>query len=263
MARISDEESALSSPSLRTLLPKKLDCPSLCHQQYSNKLQGHHLHSRNVQQGHDEYAAKGKRLLLLMESFETMFSLKLAYLVFAAAEQLSTNLQAKDTMVAGGSREASLLIAQYTSLRTEAAFTTFYQGVVDSTTGLTDEPALPRYRKAPKKFDGGAQQHQYSSAEDRYRHIYFEVLDHPVGEIKRRFNQSDITLEKLLLDSANGKEVPEMSKAIRVFSWKIQLVMLPDAIKAAGAFVKVEHVTNFRTICQCAQPEYGGEEHAQ
>ena len=153
-----------------------------------------------------------------MESFETIFSLKLAYLVFAAAEQLSTNLQAKDTTVTEGSRGASLLIAHYTSLRTEAAFATFYQGVVDSSTGLTDEPALPRYRKAPKRFDEGAQQHRYSSAEDQYRHIYFEVLDHAVGEIERRFNQSDLPLvcevEKLLLDSANGKEVPEMSKAI-------------------------------------------------
>ena len=50
-----------------------------------------------VQQGHDEYAAKGKGLLMQMESFDTFFSLKLAYLVFSAAEQFSTNLQAKDT----------------------------------------------------------------------------------------------------------------------------------------------------------------------
>ena len=46
-----------------------------------------------IQQGHDEYAAKGKGLLTHMESFDTFFSLKLAYLIFAAAEQLSINLQ--------------------------------------------------------------------------------------------------------------------------------------------------------------------------
>ena len=41
-----------------------------------------------VQQGHDEYAAKGKGLLTQMKSFETFFSLKLAYLIFAAAEEI-------------------------------------------------------------------------------------------------------------------------------------------------------------------------------
>ena len=47
-----------------------------------------------IQQGHNEYAAKGKGLLTQMESFDTstFFSLKLAYLIFAAAEQFSINL---------------------------------------------------------------------------------------------------------------------------------------------------------------------------
>ena len=34
-----------------------------------------------------------------MESFDIFFSLKLGHLVFAAAEQFSVNLQAKDTTV--------------------------------------------------------------------------------------------------------------------------------------------------------------------
>ena len=73
-----------------------------------------------VQQGHDEYAAKGKGLLMQMESFDTFFSLKLAYLVFSAAEQFSTNLQAKDTTVAEATSGAHLLRSRYTSLRSEA-----------------------------------------------------------------------------------------------------------------------------------------------
>ena len=129
-----------------------------------------------------------------MESFKTIFSLKLAYLVFAAAEQLSTNFQARDTTVAEGSRGVSLLQHVILHCGLRQLFTTFYQGVVDSSTGLTDEPTLHWYCKAPKRFDEGAQQYCYSSAEDRYCHIYFKVLDHAVGEIERRFNQSDLTL---------------------------------------------------------------------
>ena len=55
-----------------------------------------------VEEGRDEYAAKARGLLSQMESFELYFSLKLSYTVFAAAEQLSINLQAKDTTVGEG-----------------------------------------------------------------------------------------------------------------------------------------------------------------
>lgn len=69
-----------------------------------------------IQQGHDEYTVKGKGLLTQMESFGTFFSLQLAYLAFSVAEQSSTNLQAKDTTVANGTRGAHLLRSHYTSL---------------------------------------------------------------------------------------------------------------------------------------------------
>ncbi len=52
---------------------------------------------QQVEEGHDEYAAKARGLLIQMESFELYFSLKLSFVVFTAAEQLSINLQAKDT----------------------------------------------------------------------------------------------------------------------------------------------------------------------
>ena len=44
-----------------------------------------------------------------MEKFETFFSLKLAYLIFSAAEQLSINLQAKDITIQEAVTGASLL----------------------------------------------------------------------------------------------------------------------------------------------------------
>ena len=65
------------------------------------------MSSLDIQQGHDEYAAKGKSLLMQMETFDTFFSLKLAYLIFAAAEQFSKNLQAKDTTVIEGIKGAT------------------------------------------------------------------------------------------------------------------------------------------------------------
>ena len=49
----------------------------------------------DICQGHDEYAVKASGMALKMEDFHTLCGLKVAYLVFSAAEQLSINLQAK------------------------------------------------------------------------------------------------------------------------------------------------------------------------
>ena len=79
-----------------------------------------------------------------MESFETLFGLKLAHLIFSASEQFSINLQAKDTFIQEATRGANLLITHYQSLRAEPKLDRFYD-VLELSNGLTDEPSLPRY----------------------------------------------------------------------------------------------------------------------
>ena len=171
-----------------------------------------------IKQGHDEYAAKGKGLVMHMESFDTFFSLKLAYLVFSAAEQVCTNLQAKETTVSEGTRGALFLRSRYASLQSEAAFAAFYHNVLKSASGLTDEPVLPRYRRIPKKIDKDAMPHCHTSPEDRYRQAYFEALDHASGEIEKQFDQSDLAVvrevESLLVDAANGEDVTEIPEVV-------------------------------------------------
>ena len=111
-----------------------------------------------IQEGRDEYAARGKGVLTEMESFDASFSL-----VFSAAEQFSTNLQAKDTTVAEGTRGAHLLRAHYNLMRSEAAFTALYQDVLKASSGVTDETILPCPQRLPRRFDEGARPHNYTS----------------------------------------------------------------------------------------------------
>lgn len=85
-----------------------------------------------IRKGSDEYDAKGNGLLVQIESFETFFGLKLAYLIFSASEQFSTNLQAKDTSIQEATRGASLLVTHYQSLRTESKFDRFYGDVLET-----------------------------------------------------------------------------------------------------------------------------------
>ena len=145
-----------------------------------------------------------------MESFDTFFSLKVSYLVFASAEQFSINLRAKDTTVGEGVKGVHLLRSNLSSLRNEVKLTTFYDDIVTSSEGLTDNLILPRYRRVPRRRDDGVQPHRFTCPKDRYRQAYFEVLEQACGDIEDRFNQSDLSvvsdIASLLLDASNGRD---------------------------------------------------------
>ena len=217
-----------------------------------------------VQKGHDEYAAKASGLRVRMESFDIYFGLKLAYLFFSAAEQFSINLQAQNITIQEATHGAELLASHLKSLRTEAQFNHFYEQVVSQSSTLTEEPKLPRSRKMPKRYDDGEHPHQYLVPKDKYRHTYFETLELAIGEIERRFEQSDLStikeIENLLLNAANGRDIEPISDVVLNFlendvdhsRLKIQLLMLPDMIKTAFANISIK-VTNVRTIADAMQ----------
>jgi len=250
-----------TTPALRSLCPTRWtvrngSISSVLHN-YTNLINT----LEEVAKGNDEYAAKGNGLLTQMEFFETLFGLKLVHLIFSASEQFSTNLQAKDTMIHEATRGARLLVTHYQSLRTVAQFERFYADVIEQSSGLTDEPTLPRYRKRPRRLDDGAVPHCYQSPKERYRQLYFEVLDLAKGEIERRFDQTDFqiiqNLESLLLDVANGKpSLPDETlmnylgndvNQDRLFP---QLSMVSDMIKNAFYDPPIKTVTSVRTIAE-------------
>ena len=146
-----------------------------------------------IQLGHDEYAAKASGLLARMEIFDTYFALKLAYLVFSSAEQLSVNLQAVDITIQEALKGAELLITHLKSLRNDACFDRFYDAIYQDSKDLTEGRA-----------------HQYEEPKARYRHAYFETLE-LAAEVEKRFDHEDIRtikeIETLLLKAGNRETV--------------------------------------------------------
>ena len=253
-----------STPRLRTLCPTRWTVRNAAISSILSNYEILLTTLEEVQKGHDEYAAKASGLRIRMESFDTYFGLKLSHLVFSPSEQFSTNLQGKDTTIQEATCGAELLASHLKSLRTEAQFNQFYEQVVTQSEALTEEPKLPRNRKMPRRYDEGERPHQYLVPKDMYRHAYFESLELAVGEIERRFEQSDLRtikeLEELLLNAANGREIEPISEVVLKFlkndvvhdRLKIQLKMLPDMIKTAfaGEIVKV---TNVRSIANAME----------
>ena len=158
-----------TTPAIRTLCPTRW---TVRNSAINSILMNYENIICTLDEGNDEYAAKANGLLQQMESFEIFFGLKLSYLIFSNSEQLSTSMQAKNTTVSDATNGAHLLVTHLKSQRTESSFETFYEFVLKTSSELTDEPCLPRYRKRPKRFDDGSQPHQYQTPKERYRHLF-------------------------------------------------------------------------------------------
>ena len=145
--------------------------------------------------------------------------------------------------------------------RTDSAFQTFYQSVVNEASNYTLNPVLPRQKNVHKRIDVGAPSHTFTSPED-YRQQYFEVLDILNGEMSRRFDQATFSLlqeiERLLVDSCNGTKVTVLSSFkemyqddINIDTLMVQQSMLPDVTTANEEHhMGIKRVTTVRTVCE-------------
>ena len=126
---------------------------------------------------------------------------------------------------------------------------------------LCDPPTLPRQRQIPRRVDSGSSQHEFTSIDEFYRKEYYLALDNVIGLVENRFQQEGFLLmrkiERLLLDSANSKEVMIPEEVKELYSDDIdfdklllQLLLLPDALKAVSLEgIPITQVTKVQTIC--------------
>ena len=155
---------------------------------------------------HDEYGLKAGGIVTALD---TLFGLQLGHLLFGCAENTSKVLQAKDLLIQEAMSAVNVTRAFYQRQRQDDAF---YDSVLKGAKELEiGEPVLPRYRKAPQRYDDGAPHVQFSDLRSFYRQKYFEACDLLIQELHDRFGQREVmkpivTLESLLLKSANGEE---------------------------------------------------------
>ncbi|XP_068697297.1 zinc finger MYM-type protein 1-like [Montipora foliosa] len=210
---------------------------------------------------HDEYGLRANGVLSSLDKLDSAFGLKLGYLLFGAAEQLSRTLQGKDMTLQVAITAANLAKNHYTRLRTEAEFDKFYQSCVSFSEGKSGEPVLQRYRRAPARLDHGATPHRFKCPKDYYRVQCYEACDKMKTKLESRFNQAELkpvsNLEKLLVGAANSDDFSEHLEELQrsCFGTDIdcgrlghQLYFVHDAIKTTHP--EVRQVTNIRTICE-------------
>lgn len=144
----------------------------------------------------------------LMNSFNVFFGLKLSVLLFSAAEQTNISLQSKDISCQERNTAIKSLVSYLTRLRNDATFNSFYEGVVSTAQGLTDDPAIPRARKRPTRYEDGSTGCEFSSVALFFRQKYYEAIDAALQTLANRFETNEgqkvmTRIEAMLLRAAS------------------------------------------------------------
>ena len=210
----------------------------------------------------DDYGLKASGFLHSLETFNTLFGLRLALSLFSAAEQVSLALQKKNTTIQDALSAVDAAKAYFHRLRSEEEFDRLYDVTVHiAEQHAIGKPELPRYRRRPSRFEDGVGPHEYTSARAYYRHIYFEACDLLSAELNDRFERQHIpsvlAVEQTLLKAANGDDYQSELALLQESCYKNDidwsdlnwhLPLLQDVIKKATPCVK--KVTVIQTICE-------------
>ena len=168
---------------------------------------------KEAQRSHldDEMKARIVGVETLMHSFDFLFGVFLGELILRHSDNLSKTLQQKTLSAAEGQQIARLTVQVLQSLRDSERYSAFYSRVVQEQVRFgVSEPLLPRKHCAPQHFeDGSSAGYFHPTAEDHYRQIFFEAIDHVIQAIRNRFDQPGYgiyqNLEALILNSSMGK----------------------------------------------------------
>lgn len=83
-----------------------------------------------------------------------------------------------------------------------------------------NSPALPRVRKAPKKFESDNSPHTFN-VEEYFRKIYFEIIDTVPKALNSRFNDEDRKflrrIEKFIIGTGSNARAKEIASGIIEF----------------------------------------------
>ncbi len=158
-----------------------------------------------------------------MSHYKLLFGLKLSERILKITDNLSKTLQHQSLSAAQAQDVAELTVKTLKGMRTGEAFDLFFQ-LVESLRCRTntEEPLLPRKRKAPTRFEVGDGDHYHSpTVQEYYSRQYFEAIDLATSSIQDRFDQPGYAiyrnLEALLLKAANKEEYSAELQAVITF----------------------------------------------
>ncbi len=149
-----------------------------------------------------------------LQRFETLMLLEISIETLQKVEALNETLQATSINFTSVMRRVDVLKASLNEQRSDARFNEIYNKTLAAARRYDlDEPVLPRQRRAPKRFDNSDTHYFHRTPEDRYRAVYFKVIDQVLMSIDTRFDQETYhklgKIEKFALNKDNIEDIEE------------------------------------------------------
>ena len=233
------EEMASDSPGIRVLCPTRwtvrANALKSILDNYNVLLE---LWAESLERVKDtEMKARVQGVAAQMMKFDYFFGVSLGLLILNHSDNLIKTMQKARISAAEGQVAAAMTVSTLKSLRNDASFELFWQKVAISAADLPiDEPALPRRRKRPCRFDDGSAPTFHVTVEEHYRVIYFEALDFITHCIDERFNQPGYktytNIEALLLKAAAAQPYEEeLTFVLSFYGSDFDALLLPTHLE--------------------------------
>ena len=147
-----------------------------------------------------------------MKTFDFLYGAMLGELILRHCDNLSATLQSPQLSASEAQDITKLTVSTLEFIRRDAQFDMFWEKVLRMRASVdVQEPALPRQRKAPRRYEIGTGEPSFpDSPKDLYRKHYYEALDLVIQAIKSRFDQPGYSiycnLQDVLIKAARGQE---------------------------------------------------------
>lgn len=197
-----------------------------------------------------------------MAEFKMLFGLQLSERILVITDNLSKTLQHESMSAAEAYIIVSKTIETLKHMRSDDMFQLFWKRteLLRERTG-TNEPVLPRKRRAPSRYEiGDGEGFHLSSVEDQYRLFYFEAIDLAIVSIEDRFNQSGFlmyqNLEELLIKAANNKDFSsELEKIVSFYGDDFEATELSSQLEIFSSSFNSESSSQvtLREAIKCVQ----------
>jgi hypothetical protein len=219
---------------------------------------------QTVADAKDKSNCKANAYLYQMETFKFYFGLSLAQLIFCATEQVSTTMQYTSNNLQEIMWSVETVLKYFERIRDDNNFKQFYEASLRDSESLTHEPNLPRSRRPPKRFDDGLTHSTYNTAEEYYKHQYFNAIHIVTDTLQNRFKQPAFIMltevELFLLRAANepclhaddyNKIEKFLQDDINVDHLKLEARMISDHFRVVNERNKlnIKRITRVSTIC--------------
>lgn len=137
--------------------------------------------------------SKADGYLKKLDSFAFYFHLLTMIFIFEIIENLNEALQKHDLNISNSHTSIKMTIQRIEKLRNDDTFNKHWSTVMSDVKELDVElPSVARVRKAPKRYESQSSPHNFSTPEEFYRKLYYEVIDTTLASLRSRFNSQTL-----------------------------------------------------------------------